>query len=299
MGTSDNGQEVLRQNLEEKGTFQALYQMHLLFREKGKRPEGKKILGRLQKEFGQVDLVADVDHSLATFAIADFPVEYKKDKKVIPAQVLMADFTPFDPASVDRMQRSQLWDCPDGEKLLDSCKYKLMLSDFLAAGLEYKLRCRLLARWLEIALELFDDCVGVWIPASGKLLTRQQLLNNPYRGDDRFLYFGVNIRFFNIQGTEDMMVDSLGLYAVGLPDVQYHFHGLDPNDVADHAYRAVGYLFGHDAPVKPGETIGGLKDGQLSAEVHWPCRYEKALLQPEREVMDICPGEYASGNRPE
>gem|GEM_PF-6478163 len=52
--------------------------MHLLFREKGKRPEGKKILGRLQKEFGQVDLVADVDHSLATFAIADFPVEYKK-----------------------------------------------------------------------------------------------------------------------------------------------------------------------------------------------------------------------------
>ena len=100
MGTSDNGQEVLRQNLEEKGTFQALYQMHLLFREKGKRPEGKKILGRLQKEFGQVDLVADVDHSLATFAIADFPVEYKKDKKVIPAQVLMADFTPFDPASV-------------------------------------------------------------------------------------------------------------------------------------------------------------------------------------------------------
>ena len=133
----------------------------------------------------------------------------------------------------------------------------------------------MLARWLEIALELFDDCVGVWIPASGKLLTRQQLLNNPYRGDDRFLYFGVNIRFFNIQGTEDMMVDSLGLY------------------------RAVGYLFGHDAPVKPGETIGGLKDGQLSAEVHWPCRYEKALLQPEREVMDICPGEYASGNRPE
>ena len=247
----------------------------------------------------QVDLVADVDHSLATFAIADFPVEYKKDKKVIPAQVLMADFTPFDPASVDRMQRSQLWDCPDGEKLLDSCKYKLMLSDFLAAGLEYKLRCRMLARWLEIALELFDDCVGVWIPASGKLLTRQQLLNNPYRGDDRFLYFGVNIRFFNIQGTEDMMVDSLGLYAVGLPDVQYHFHGLDPNDVVDHAYRAVGYLFGHDAPVKPGETIGGLKDGQLSAEVHWPCRYEKALLQPEREVMDICPGEYASGNRPE
>ena len=91
-----------------------------------------------------------------------------------------------------------------------------MLSDFLAAGLEYKLRCRMLARWLEIALELFDDCVGVWIPASGKLLTRQQLLNNPYRGDDRFLYFGVNIRFqYPGYGGYDE-VDSLGLYMLSV-----------------------------------------------------------------------------------
>lgn len=97
------------------------------FGKRGNGRKGKKSSVGCRKNSGQVDLVADVDHSLATFAIADFPVEYKKDKKVIPAQVLMADFTPFDPASVDRMQRSQLWDCPDGEKLLDSCKYKLML----------------------------------------------------------------------------------------------------------------------------------------------------------------------------
>lgn len=53
MGTSDNGQEVLRQNLEEKGTFQALYQMHLLFREKGKRPEGKKSSVGCRKNSGR------------------------------------------------------------------------------------------------------------------------------------------------------------------------------------------------------------------------------------------------------
>lgn len=288
---------LLRQNLEEKGKFQGLYQMYLLFREQGKRPQAVDMMGLLKKKFGKVDMVADVDQSLATFAIDKYPVKYK-NKKSIPAQVLMADFVPFDPVSIDAMQRSQLWDCPDGAVLLDSCKYQLLLSDFLASGLNYKLRCRMLTGWLELALEVFPDCVAVWIPASGKLLTPGQILNNPCRGDDRFLYFGVNVRFFNIQGTEDMMVDTLGLYAIGLPDVQYHFHGLHPDPVVNHAYSVASYIFENNAPVKSGETIAGVgEDGQMDPKILWKCQYEQSLLQPERDVMDICLGEYASGNR--
>lgn len=298
MEESDKAQEVIRQNLDEKGTFQALYQMQLLFKEKGKRPTGKEVLKLLQQEYGKVDLVADVDHSLATFAIGKYTVEYK-DRKVVPAQVLMADYTPFDPASVDRMQRSQLWDCPDAGALLDSCKYKLMLSDFLASGLHYKERCRMLTHWLELALKLFPECVAVWVPESGKLLTRQQILNNPCQGDDRFLHFGINVRFFNIQGTDDMMIDTLGMYAIGLPDLQYHFHGLEPDFLVNHAYSVASYIFEKEVPVKSGETIAGLSAGRMSTEVLWKCRYEKSLLQPEREVIDICPGEYASGHREE
>lgn len=289
--------EVIRQNLEEKGKFQGLYQMYLLFRGQGKRPAVREMLDLLEEEFGKVEVVADVEHSLATFAIHKYPVKYK-DKNSIPAQVLMADFAPFDPASIDRMQRSQLWDCPDGEALLDSCKYQLLLSDFIASGLDYKLRCRMLTAWLELALRLFPECVAVWIPASGKLLTPQQILHNPCQGDDRFVYFGVNVRFFNVEGTHDKVVDTLGLYAVGLPDVQYHFHDLDPDAVVNHAYSVASYIFEHDAPVKPGETIAGLGEhGEMDARVLWRCRYERSLLQPERDVMDVCPGEFASGDR--
>lgn len=289
--------EVLRQNLEEKGEFQGLYQMYLLFRQQGERPEAAVMLDLLKKKFGKVELVADVDHSLATFAIDKYPVKYK-DKNSIPAQVLMADFSSFDPASIGHMQRSQLWDCPDSDVLLDSCTYQLLLSDFMASGLDYKLRCRMLTDWLELALGLFPDCVAVWIPASGKLLTPQQILKNPCQGDDRFVYFGVNVRFFNIQGTDDKMVDTLGLYAIGLPDVQYHFHGLDPDAVVNHAYSVASYIFKNNAPVKAGETIAGIgADGLMDANILWKCCYERSLLQPEREVMDVCPGEFAAGNR--
>ena len=44
-------------------------------------------------------------------------------------------------------------------------------------------------------------------------------------------------------------------------------------------------------------AIDGLLNGNMSQEVQWSCQYEDALIQPVRCVMDICPGEYAAGNR--
>lgn len=154
-----------------------------------------------------------------------------------PAQVLMSDFENFDGNNIDLMQRSQLWDCPEKDEILANCKYKIMLSDFLASASLTKSVAALLTEWLETTLELFPDCAAVWTPSSGKLLTREQVLNNPWAQPGRFLHFGMNVRFFNIQNTNDMLVDTLGLYAIGLPDVQYHFHDLDPNAVVNHAYN--------------------------------------------------------------
>ena len=106
------------------------------------------------------------------------------------------------------------------------------------------------------------------------------------------------MRFFNVQGTDDKMIDTLGLYAIGLPDVQYHFHDLDPDAIVNHAYSVASCIFENNAPVKTGETIAGLgQNGQMDPHILWKCCYERSLLQPEREVMDVCTGEYASGNR--
>lgn len=295
MDTSNNN-ETFQQDLNAKGDFQRLFQIQLLFTEKGTRPQGKIIQAALEKKVEKVDIVADVKDSLSTFAIWKHVVEYKDGKKM-PAQVLMSDFESFDANSIDSMQRSQMWDCPDSEEILERCKYNLMLSDFMAAGLEYKERCSLLTTWLETALELFPECVAVWIPSSWKLLTREQVLNNPIEGDNRFLYFGLNTRFFNVQDSGDMFIDTLGLYAIGLPDLQYHFHDLNPNAIVNHAYNVAAYVFDEKAPVKSGETIEGFSEQKNDQNIQWPCQYEMSLLQPEREVMDIRPGEYASGKR--
>ena len=35
----------------------------------------------------------------------------------------------------------------------------------------------------------------------------------------------------------------------------------------------------------------------MSQEIQWVCRYEDALIQPPRAVLDINMGKYASGRR--
>lgn len=292
----DRQEEPIKQDLKEPGEFQSLLTMQLLFREKGDRPSVEQIKAALTEAMGEVDVVADVDHSLSSFAIKRYPVVYDGGQSV-PAQVLLTDFAPFDSGKVDAIQRSQLWDCQNGEELLDSCGYQVMLSDFMAAGLDYKDRCAMLMDWLEAALKLFPDCEAVWVPSSGKLLTRQQVLEFDGGRENRFIYCAVNARFFRIQDTEDMVVDTLGLYAIGLPDVQYHFHDLDPNAVVNHAYNAASYLYDKNAPIENGETIDGISEQGIDRGIQWVCQYEDALIQPARVVMDICAGAHAAGGR--
>lgn len=289
---------VLKQDLSEEAKFEAVYWITLLFKERGQRPTVETLREALAEVFGTVDLVADVqgDGALTSFALPKHLVTYAEGQQV-PSQVLMADFAPFDPDSIDDLARSQLWDQPDGQSLLEGCAYQLMISDFMAAGLDHLERCEVLTTWLETALSLFEDCVAVWVPASGKLLTRQQVLDNPMQGGDRFIYWAVNARFFNIEGSSDKVVDTLGLYAIGLPDVQYHFHDLDPDEVVGHAYSTASYIFANNAPIKSGETIDGLREGRIDPKTRWLCQYEMALIQPAREVMDICPGTFAAGGR--
>lgn len=271
-----------------------MFQMYLLFEEEAERPNAEAIRIAIETQCGKTDIVSGSD-ALSSFAVEAYKVAYRDGE--MPAQVMMADVTPFQPESITDMERTQFWTMPDGEDVLEQCRYKLLISDFMAAGLDYKSRSALLADWLEAAVSLFPTCKAIWIPSSGKLLHPSEIADNPYEGAARFLQFGMNIRYFTIHGTEDSLVDSLGLFALGLPDVQYHFHTLDPNDVSRHAFSVAAYLFEADVPVNDGETIAGLLNGEMAPEVHWPCRFEMSLIQPAREVMDVCPGEYAAGER--
>ena len=286
----EQNKDVLRQDLSEEAKYSGVYTMWLLFHEKCEAPQTSLIHEKLKERFGDFDVVSG-DSGMRSFALSSHLVTYEDGKKV-PSMVIMTDCNEVEKPHGDDIARTQFWDCPDGVELLDSCKFQVMVGDFMAGGLPALERADILADWLEIALELFPSCAAVYIDASGKLLTAESARDNPYSGPRRFIWFGLNVRFFNIQGTDNSLVDSLGLYAVGLPDVQYHFHSLNPDDVVNHAFNTAIYQFENNAPIDSGHTIGGLSEGSS-----WKCQYERSLIQPSRDLLDIEAGEFAAGNR--
>lgn len=294
--TPKEAQKTLKQDLKDKGEFQHIFFMHLLFEQEPKRPPLETVQKALREKWGDVDVVSP--SGLWSFAVKKYPVDFA-DAKQLPAQVMLTEAMPSSTGDLGPMERSQLWNVQDGPELLDRCPWKIMVSDFMSDLLDYPQRCEMLLGWLEAALELFPECVAVWFPSAGKLHTAQQVREILKEGgEDAFIRLAVNARFFNIQGTEDRVVDTLGLYAIGLPDVQYHFHGLDPNFVVNHAYCLASYLFANRAPIQSGETVDGCTpDGEIRRDIQWKCQYENALIQPQREVLDVCAGAYAAGQR--
>ncbi len=283
-------ENTLKQDLTGEAKHSGVYVMRLLFREKCEMPPLAAIVEKMNEQFGEIDIVSEKPSAMM-FALRAHTVAYAGAKQV-PSQLLMTGCTEITEPIGDAVARTQFWECPNGVELLDSCKYQVMISDFLAAGLPALERAGILAGWMAMSLELFPTCTCVYIDASCKLLTADSARNNPYNDARRFIWFGVNARFFNIQNTNDRLVDTLGLYALGLPDVQYHFHDLDPNHVVHHAYNMAIYQFENNAPIKSGETVGGIEP-----EDKWGCQYERSLIQPIRDVLDIETGKFASGNR--
>lgn len=56
-------------------------------------------------------------------------------------------------------------------------------------------------------------------------------------------------------------------------------------------------FFGNDNPIQDGDTVDEIKDGKMNRAIQWKCRYEEVLIQLAGEVIDVCMGSYASGNR--
>lgn len=196
-----------KQNNDE-AVFSHVYFYKLLFKEKPNLPNIELIKQKLRKIYNDIETISE-DSNLYSIMINDLKVKYKDDKE-LAVQVFMYDAIEFDYNEIDEQIYNQVWDIKKPKELLKECKYQVMLSDFLAGGLNYKDRTTLLNDWLNIALTLFKDCIAVYNIQSGKILTPEQILKNNYPKNLKFLYSGLNIRFFQVENTNDMIVDTLG-----------------------------------------------------------------------------------------
>ncbi|MFC3747704.1 DUF4261 domain-containing protein [Paenibacillus sp. GCM10012306] len=187
----------------------------------------------------------------------------------------------------------QAWHWPEAGQVLEGCDYSLLLTDLMSSGLEPKARLQLLTGTLRAILET-APCEAIYFRESDKLVEPGAYLAAVEQG--AILYGAMNIRFYNVEGTgsgrREGLMDSLGLAALGIPDVQCHFYDLEPGEVAGQLTDIAYYLYDQGDIVGDGETIG------FTAEMRWRCEHQYALAAPHRVVLDIDPGEpYYAGRQ--
>lgn len=231
--------------------------INLLFKEPVELPDTQRVADVCRKHFGNVECREGDDKSVFITAL-DHMVEFEDGKA--PVQFLMTSCMDFDGKTVDDFTRSQMWDCQESrDRILEECRYSMLATDFLARGLSSLERANLEMDYLEVLAELFLSCEAFFFSGSGKLFEAEEIRGNQIEGPDRFIRYAVNVRFFTIQGSDDMLVDTLGMNTLFLPDLQYHFRGLDPNWIVNHAYNVASYLLTSGNEIDSGETIDGIK----------------------------------------
>lgn len=288
---------VLQQDLSREETPGRVFVMILFMKEKCAMPDRERMTAVMKKHLGGVECIT-YDDTMAGFAVSKYRVEFQEG--AVPPQLMITESVESMADKLDELTTSQMWDCQeDRDRILSECKYQVVATDMLAGGMgmHYKDRADMLMDYMEALVELYPECEAVYFMSSGKMFTSGQIRNHPVPRNRRFIHFAVNVRFFRIQGTQDMLVDTLGMSTLFLPDLQYHFHGMEPNWVVNHAYNILLYLYDHENPIEDNDTIDGITDGNIDVNVQWKCHYENALIQPARGVIDICMGEYASGGR--
>lgn len=288
--------KIFKQNLKGKSPRPGgPFLIQMLFKEPVPMPGKEKMTAVLEQRIGSVECFCH-DEKTAGFAALGHKAEFKDGKA--PVQLMVMGCSSFEGEGFDAFLMSQMWDCmEDKERIFRECQYQVAAVDMLAAALPALERADLDMDFLDALAELYPTCEAFYFQNCGKLISGDVARSHQIKGTDRFIRFGVNARFFNIQNTEDMLVDTVGMHTLFLPDIQYHFHSMDPNWVVNHAYNLAAYLLEQNSPIQDGETVDGIADGEIRQEVQWKCQYENALIQPAREVLDVCMGEYASGKR--
>lgn len=287
----DNKNSKLADQYEQQSN---VFQMWLLFDHEPKRPDAEMLKADLEQKCGKVDVVSS-SLELTSFGVRRYTSHFKEGN--IPAQVILGNIMPFRKEDISDPERAQIREIENRDEFLEKCTHKILAADMMAA-LDAEHRTKLLMDWLEVVVNIMPDCKAVWIPSGGKLVSADLIRSKKTDRSDRFICYAVNARYYSIKDTEEMLVDTHGMCAVGLPDVQCHFHTLNPNDVINYIYNIAAYIYQSGQKIKDGDTIDGLtKDGSLDENSQWTCRYEDAMVQPMRPVIDICPGEFAAGDR--
>lgn len=249
------------------------------------------VLDHLSAELGEVQR-SDVDGRCHYF-VKDVTIAFPEGD--MPSQLIIVPGAIENHNWIGTDAFQQSWHLPDAEQRVAACPHGIFVGDFVSTGLDHGPRRKNLAAALRAVIKHSNVELLYALPTT-QFLDAQEVLAELSKPEEvaNPVYPFLNVRFYRISETAaDMIMDTLGLSALGLTDAQIHFRNLDPSRVAGFMESLGRYVLDNGDVLEDGHTVQGLTPQQ-----NWRCRHEMSLLEPKRPVVDINPGPgYAAGNR--
>jgi hypothetical protein len=119
-----------------------------------------------------------------------------------------------------------------------------------------------------------------------KLIEPVQFVKRWDGGSEEILTGLVNVRLFRITDNEtaDILMDTVGLSYLGLPDFQLLLKSVNEKKIAQLLWNYAYYIFERGDIIENGQTLEGIETNSK-----WKCERQMALLQPERVVISVRP----------
>ena len=244
--------------------------------------DADKILKELKLHFSKIDNSSN-DKAFLYF----FPdIQIQLQDSSIPAQctVFLPNEDDSKPVIADEAFQ-QNWHWNEAGDSAKSCKYEVLISDFMTRTLDYKTRFNLFAYFLSAVTTATSPLV-VYSLTSQKLIKPADVTNSMASKENRYLESFIKVRLYNISNGDsgDLLMDTIGLHSLGLPDIQIRFANLDEGRIAGLLWNYAYYIFEQGDVIENGNTLLGLEPNSK-----WKCERQLSLAAPERLIINVQP----------
>jgi hypothetical protein len=177
----------------------------------------------------------------------------------------------------------QNWHWAEADETAATCRFEFLVSDFMSRSLDYKTRLTLFMDFL-VAVTRVVGPQAVYSVAAQKLIAPDDLVDSWTNADQRMLHGLMNVRLFNISNGSvgEILMDTVGLHLLGLPDFQIRFANLDEGAIGQALWNYAYYVYEHGDIIADGNTIQG-----LTPQSKWKCERQIAAVAPERVVIHL------------
>lgn len=268
-----------KMELERLENFPEMLTVKLLFVDKPNL-DADKILKEIKEYFDNVENPSK-DKALI-FSFPDFQVQLAEAK--IPAQCLVAiPDEKYPHIEIPDVAFQQNWHWQEANDAAKACKYELLVTDLMTRTLEYKKRLSLFMNFL-VAVTKATNPEVIYSVYGQKLIKPNDLFDIWDKDEKQLLYGICNVRLYNLTDINELLMDTVGLNSIGLPDFQIRFKDYEANEIANLLWNYAYYIYEQGDVIENGNTLEGIVSGSK-----WKCERQASLLDHERIVINVQP----------